>query len=237
MSISFHLCHGQRNSIIYNWHCHYSLISQWKLHLEKNYNRIKMLLINHLSNLCYIIRRSSYRVPHIRCRTARHERGCAACPRCEQGKAAGSLSSISTPRRESRSRRGSRKSETENQHKRFILNVIWGVDCFHVVHLMIWSDEEQNFMNTVTRGESWSFSETSVTSGWSRSRDNLPSWPRQNISTEKCLALVICFSYSLHGIFAVPKEDYIGCPTSGAGQRAMREAAPHARGVSKARQL
>jgi hypothetical protein len=29
----------------------------------------------------------------------------------------------------------------------------------------------------------------------------------------------------------------IGCPTSGAAQRAMREAAPHPRGVSKARQL
>jgi hypothetical protein len=29
----------------------------------------------------------------------------------------------------------------------------------------------------------------------------------------------------------------IGCPTSGAAQCAMREAAPHARGVSKARQL
>jgi hypothetical protein len=28
-----------------------------------------------------------------------------------------------------------------------------------------------------------------------------------------------------------------GCPTSGVAQRAMREAAPHARGVSKARQL
>jgi hypothetical protein len=29
----------------------------------------------------------------------------------------------------------------------------------------------------------------------------------------------------------------IGCPTSGVAQRAMREAAPHARGVSKAREL
>jgi hypothetical protein len=28
-----------------------------------------------------------------------------------------------------------------------------------------------------------------------------------------------------------------GCPTSGVAQRAVREAAPHARGVSKARQL
>jgi hypothetical protein len=28
-----------------------------------------------------------YRVSHIRCSTARHERGCAACPRREQGKA------------------------------------------------------------------------------------------------------------------------------------------------------
>jgi hypothetical protein len=30
---------------------------------------------------------------------------------------------------------------------------------------------------------------------------------------------------------------YIGCPTSSIAQCAMREAAPHARGVSKARQL
>jgi hypothetical protein len=30
---------------------------------------------------------------------------------------------------------------------------------------------------------------------------------------------------------------YIGCPTSGIAQRAVREAAAHARGVSKARQL
>jgi hypothetical protein len=30
---------------------------------------------------------------------------------------------------------------------------------------------------------------------------------------------------------------HIGCSTSGVAQRAMREAAPHARGVSKARQL
>jgi hypothetical protein len=28
-----------------------------------------------------------YRVSHIRCSTTRHERGCAACPRYEQGKA------------------------------------------------------------------------------------------------------------------------------------------------------
>jgi hypothetical protein len=32
-------------------------------------------------------------------------------------------------------------------------------------------------------------------------------------------------------------DERIGCPTSGVVQRAMREAAPHARGVSKARQL
>jgi hypothetical protein len=30
---------------------------------------------------------------------------------------------------------------------------------------------------------------------------------------------------------------YIGCPTSGVAQRAMRETAPHTRGVNKARQL
>jgi hypothetical protein len=29
---------------------------------------------------------TKYRVSHIRCSTARHERGCAACPRHEQGK-------------------------------------------------------------------------------------------------------------------------------------------------------
>jgi hypothetical protein len=34
-----------------------------------------------------------------------------------------------------------------------------------------------------------------------------------------------------------PGELSIGCPTSDVAQRAMREAAPHARGVSKARQL
>jgi hypothetical protein len=32
-------------------------------------------------------------------------------------------------------------------------------------------------------------------------------------------------------------SQYIGCPTSGVAQRAMREAAPYARGVNKARQL
>jgi hypothetical protein len=32
-------------------------------------------------------------------------------------------------------------------------------------------------------------------------------------------------------------EGDIGCPTSGVPQRGMREAAPHPRGVSKARQL
>jgi hypothetical protein len=32
-------------------------------------------------------------------------------------------------------------------------------------------------------------------------------------------------------------QKYIGCPTSGVTQRAMREAAPHSHGVSKARQL
>jgi hypothetical protein len=32
-------------------------------------------------------------------------------------------------------------------------------------------------------------------------------------------------------------EENIGCPTSGVAQHAMREAAPHARGVNKARQL
>jgi hypothetical protein len=35
----------------------------------------------------------------------------------------------------------------------------------------------------------------------------------------------------------VNNQTYIGCPTSGVAQRAMREAVPHARGVGKARQL
>jgi hypothetical protein len=32
-------------------------------------------------------------------------------------------------------------------------------------------------------------------------------------------------------------EEYIGCSTSGIAQPAMREAAPYARGASKAKQL
>jgi hypothetical protein len=42
-------------------------------------------------------------------------------------------------------------------------------------------------------------------------------------------------------IYLTVNYDYIsetiGCPTSGVAQRAMREAAPYARGVSKAKQL
>jgi hypothetical protein len=40
-------------------------------------------------------------------------------------------------------------------------------------------------------------------------------------------------------VFEVPggSSFHIGCPISGVTQRAMREAAPHARGMSKARQL
>jgi hypothetical protein len=34
-----------------------------------------------------------------------------------------------------------------------------------------------------------------------------------------------------------PRIEHIGCPTSGVTQRAMRAVAPHARGVSKARQF
>jgi hypothetical protein len=60
--ISFHRFQGQINSTIhiYVWRYHHSSISNWKLHTDKNYNSIEMLLINHLSNQRYVIRRSSY---------------------------------------------------------------------------------------------------------------------------------------------------------------------------------
>jgi hypothetical protein len=61
--ISFHQSHrfhGQSNSTTYNWCYRNSSIRNWKLCTDKNYNRIQMLLINHLSNLWYAIRRSSY---------------------------------------------------------------------------------------------------------------------------------------------------------------------------------
>jgi hypothetical protein len=45
---------------MYIWRYYYSSVSKWKLHTDKNYNRIEMLLINHLSNRWYVIRRSSY---------------------------------------------------------------------------------------------------------------------------------------------------------------------------------
>jgi hypothetical protein len=35
----------------------------------------------------------------------------------------------------------------------------------------------------------------------------------------------------------ISNDGFIGCPISGVAQRAMREAAPHARGVNKGRQL
>jgi hypothetical protein len=38
------------------WRYHRSSISEWKLHTDKNYNSIEMLLINHLSNRWYVIR-------------------------------------------------------------------------------------------------------------------------------------------------------------------------------------
>lgn len=49
------------------------------------------------------------------------------------------------------------------------------------------SDEEHDFTNVVTGDESWFFLETSVTPGWLRSRDHLPSRPKRNIEMEKCL--------------------------------------------------
>jgi hypothetical protein len=60
--ISFHRFHGQSDSTIQIdiWRYHHSSISKWKLHTDKNDNSIQMLLINHLSNLWYVIRRSSY---------------------------------------------------------------------------------------------------------------------------------------------------------------------------------
>jgi hypothetical protein len=57
---SFHQFHGQSNSTIYIWCYHYSLISKWKVHTDKNYNGIEMWLINHLSNRWYVIRRTNY---------------------------------------------------------------------------------------------------------------------------------------------------------------------------------
>jgi hypothetical protein len=49
--ISFHRFHGQSDSTIYISRYHHSSISKGKLHTDNDYNTIKMLLINHLSNL------------------------------------------------------------------------------------------------------------------------------------------------------------------------------------------
>jgi hypothetical protein len=58
--ISFHRFRGQTHSTIYIWCYHHSSIGNWKLHTDKNYNNIEMLLISHLSNLWYVIRRVNY---------------------------------------------------------------------------------------------------------------------------------------------------------------------------------
>jgi hypothetical protein len=49
--------------------------------------------------------------------------------------------------------------------------------------------------------------------------------------------VISCSSRKRHPGWPVLYSHNIGCPTSGVAQRAMREAAPHARGVSKASQL
>jgi hypothetical protein len=67
-------------------------------------------------------------------------------------------------------------------------------------------DEQQNFRNLVTADESWFLLETSVTSGRSQSRHNLPSQPRQQFQTEKCLLLVIWSPDGLHSILTVRKR-------------------------------
>jgi hypothetical protein len=57
--ISFHRFHAPSNSTTYNWCYRHSSTSKWKLYTDMNYNRIQNLLINHLSKLWYVIRRSS----------------------------------------------------------------------------------------------------------------------------------------------------------------------------------
>jgi hypothetical protein len=64
------------------------------------------------------------------------------------------------------------------------------------------SDEEQNFKTRVARDKSWFFLETSVRSGWSRSRDDLPSRPKQNIQTERV-------SFQSFGLFTVSVSDLL----------------------------
>jgi hypothetical protein len=57
--ISFHRFHWLSNSTTYIWCYRHPSTSKWKMHTDKNYNWIQVLLINHLSNLSYVIRRSS----------------------------------------------------------------------------------------------------------------------------------------------------------------------------------
>jgi hypothetical protein len=52
-----------------------------------------------------------------------------------------------------------------------------------------------------------------------------------------CLLHASCVSASPSGVNMFLFFLFRGCPTSGVAQRAMREDAPHGRGMSKARQL
>jgi hypothetical protein len=82
------------------------------------------------------------------------------------------------------------------------------VDLSHQLLQVLRSDEEQNFKNIVTGDESWFFLETSVISGWSRSRDDLTSRPKQNIQPEKCLISIIWSPYGLHGLRVVTQGEH-----------------------------
>jgi hypothetical protein len=71
----------------------------------------------------------------------------------------------------------------------------------------------------VTGDESWFIVKFRHSMEWSVSRNDVPQKVKAQIVAQQFVLIVI------------------GCPTSGVSQRAMREAAVHARGVSKARQL
>jgi hypothetical protein len=62
--ISFHRFHGGRDSTIHIciWRYHHSSMSKWKLHQIRIIiaSKCYWLLINHLSNRWYVIRRSRY---------------------------------------------------------------------------------------------------------------------------------------------------------------------------------
>jgi hypothetical protein len=70
------------------------------------------------------------------------------------------------------------------------------------------SDAEHNSMKIVTGNESWFLSEPSVTSGWSRSRDDLAARPTQNLQTEKHLGSLTSSPNPFHSGLAVPKGGY-----------------------------